>query len=50
MIAAVKLLKKLGAQIYEAGVIIDLPDLGGSKKLQEELKVPVFAICEFEGH
>lgn len=50
MIAAVKLLKKLGAQIYEAGVIIDLPDLGGSKKLQEELEVPVFAICEFEGH
>ncbi|WP_061231024.1 adenine phosphoribosyltransferase [Leptospira weilii] len=50
MIAAVKLLKKLGAQIYEAGVIIDLPDLGGSKKLQEEPKVPVFAICEFEGH
>ncbi|AXR62700.1 adenine phosphoribosyltransferase [Leptospira mayottensis] len=50
MIAAVKLLKKLGAQIYEAGVIIDLPDLGGSRKLQEELKVPVFAICEFEGH
>ncbi|EMO90483.1 phosphoribosyl transferase domain protein [Leptospira noguchii str. 2001034031] len=50
MIAAVKLLKKLGAEIYEAGVIIDLPDLGGSKKLQEELKVPVFSICEFEGH
>ncbi|WP_268768015.1 phosphoribosyltransferase family protein, partial [Leptospira interrogans] len=50
MIAAVKLLKKLGAEIYEAGVIIDLPDLGGRKKLQEELKVPVFSICEFEGH
>ncbi|EMN05902.1 adenine phosphoribosyltransferase [Leptospira kirschneri serovar Bim str. 1051] len=50
MIAAVKLLKKLGAEIYEAGVIIDLPDLGGRKKLQEELKIPVFSICEFEGH
>ncbi|PJZ52393.1 adenine phosphoribosyltransferase [Leptospira adleri] len=50
MVAAVKLLRKLGAEVYEAGVIIDLPDLGGGKKLKEELQVPVFAICEFEGH
>ncbi|MFB5651359.1 adenine phosphoribosyltransferase [Leptospira wolffii] len=50
MIAAVQLLQKLGAEVPEAGVIIDLPDLGGAGKLQKDLGVNVFSICEFEGH
>ncbi|PJZ70624.1 adenine phosphoribosyltransferase [Leptospira perolatii] len=50
MIAAVQLLRKLGAEVHEAGVIIDLPDLGGTAKMEKELQVKVFSICEFEGH
>lgn len=48
--ASIHLLKKLGADVHEAAVIVDLPDLGGTKKIEKDLKVPVFAICEFEGH
>lgn len=48
--AAIQLIQKLGGDIYEAGVIIDLPDLGGSKKIREDFKLNVFSICEFEGH
>ena len=50
MIAAVQLLQKLGAEVPEVGVIIDLPDLGGATKLSKDLGVNVFSICEFEGH
>ncbi|EPG72797.1 adenine phosphoribosyltransferase [Leptospira broomii serovar Hurstbridge str. 5399] len=50
MIAATKLLQRLGAVVTEAGVIIDLPDLGGASKLKKELGVDVYSICEFEGH
>src|ERR1700723_2081032 len=38
--AAVKLLKKLGADVVAAVFVIDLPDLGGAKKI-EALDVPV---------
>jgi adenine phosphoribosyltransferase len=48
--AAIQLLQKLGAEVQEASVIVDLPDLGGSKKIQSEFGVPVYSICEFEGH
>lgn len=47
-IAAATLLKKLNANIVEVTAIIDLPDLGGSKKLKE-LGHKVYAMCEFEG-
>lgn len=50
MIAAVQLLQKLGAEVPEAGVIIDLPDLGGAARMNKDLGVNVFSICEFEGH
>ena len=46
---AVKLLRKLGADIVAACFIIDLPDLGGRKKL-EDLGVPVRTLIEFAGH
>ncbi len=46
---AVKLLRKLGADVVAACFVIDLPDLGGAKKLQA-LGVPVRSLVSFEGH
>ncbi|MGH8136983.1 MAG: adenine phosphoribosyltransferase [Steroidobacteraceae bacterium] len=46
---AVKLLRSLGAEILAACFIIDLPELGGSRKL-ESLGVPVRTLVAFEGH
>ncbi|MEP1932629.1 MAG: adenine phosphoribosyltransferase [Roseibium sp.] len=47
--AACKLLRSMGANIEAACFIVDLPDLGGRKKL-EDLKVPVRTLVEFPGH
>ncbi|NRP70302.1 Adenine phosphoribosyltransferase [Ensifer psoraleae] len=46
---AVKLLKQMGADIVAACFIIDLPELGGRRKL-EALGVNVRTLIEFEGH
>jgi adenine phosphoribosyltransferase len=35
ILAAAKLMQRLGAKIVEAAVVIDLPDLGGSARLKE---------------
>src|ERR1700752_2270527 len=48
-IGAVQLLRKLGADIVAACFVIDLPDLGGAKKL-ETLGVSVRSLISFEGH
>ncbi|MBA8880561.1 adenine phosphoribosyltransferase [Phyllobacterium myrsinacearum] len=47
--AAVKLLQQMGADIVSACFIIDLPDLGGRKKL-EALGVNVRTLIAYEGH
>jgi adenine phosphoribosyltransferase len=47
--AAVKLLRSLGAQVLAACFVIDLPDLGGSRRL-EALGVPVRTLVAFQGH
>ena len=47
--AAVKLLQQMGADIVSACFIIDLPDLGGRRKL-EALGVNVRTLIAFEGH
>jgi adenine phosphoribosyltransferase len=47
--AAVKLLRRLGAEILGACFVIDLPALGGSRRL-EALGVPVRTLVCFEGH
>lgn len=47
--AAVKLLRSLGAQILAACFVIDLPDLGGTRRL-EALDVPVRTLVAFQGH
>ncbi|MCU0847897.1 MAG: adenine phosphoribosyltransferase [Spirochaetes bacterium] len=46
--AGAKLIEKLGGKIVEMAFIIDLPDVGGRKKIEKE-GYKVFALCEFEG-
>lgn len=46
--AAFKLISKVGGEVVEACFIVDLPDLGGSKKLLAA-GCPCIALCEFEG-
>jgi len=47
--AAVKLLRRLGAEILGACFVINLPELGGAQKLTD-LGVPVRTLVTFEGH
>jgi len=49
MLAGVKLLQRLGAEVVEAAAIVDLPELGGSARLKEA-GVPVFSLVHFDGH
>jgi adenine phosphoribosyltransferase len=48
-IAAANLLRQMGARIVAACFIIDLPELGGARKLRE-LGVEVRSLVSFEGH
>ena len=45
-VAATNLVRRMGAQVFEAAAIIDLPELGGSQKLQA-LGIPTFCLTEF---
>jgi adenine phosphoribosyltransferase len=47
--AAAKLLQQMGADIVAACFVIDLPDLGGRKRL-EALGVDVRTLIAFDGH
>jgi len=47
-LAAANLIKKLGGEIVECSFIIDLPDIGGKKKLIDA-GYKVFNLVEFEG-
>ena len=47
--ASIRLLQRAGATVVGATFIIDLPDLGGAKRI-EALGVPVSALVSFEGH
>lgn len=47
--AAVKLIGTAGGSIVGCAFVIDLPDLGGRKKL-EAMGAPVMALCQFPGH
>jgi len=46
--AGIKLIERLGGNIVACAFVIDLPDLGGRKRL-ENLGVDVHALCAFEG-
>ncbi|CDM58587.1 adenine phosphoribosyltransferase [Rhizobium tibeticum] len=48
-VAATQLLRQMGAQVVSACFVIDLPDLGGRRKL-EDLGVDVRTLVEFSGH
>ena len=46
--AGIKLIERVGAEVIGCAFIIDLPDLGGRKKL-ESLGMAVHTLCAFEG-
>jgi adenine phosphoribosyltransferase len=46
MVAASKLLQRLGANVIEAAAIIDLPELGGSGAVKET-GLDVYTVCSF---
>ena len=47
--AGVKLIERLGGDVTACAFVIDLPELGGSKKLQA-MGLPLHSLCSFEGH
>jgi adenine phosphoribosyltransferase len=49
MMAGMKLLEKLGAEVIEGAAIVDLPELGGSDKLRAA-GLPLFTLVNFAGH
>jgi adenine phosphoribosyltransferase len=49
MMAGKKLLQRLGAQVLEGAAIVDLPELGGSKKLRDA-GLPLFMLVSYDGH
>lgn len=46
--AAATLIGKMGGEVIECCFVVDLPDIGGRKRL-EKLGLKVFTLCEFEG-
>ncbi|WP_394777756.1 adenine phosphoribosyltransferase [Undibacterium sp.] len=49
MMAGKKLLERLGAEVVEGAVIVDLPELGGSKLLKSS-GLQLYTVCDFDGH
>jgi len=47
--AAATLIGKMGGQVVECCFVVDMPEIGGRKRL-EKLGLKVFTLCEFEGH
>jgi len=48
ILAAAHLIERLGGEITECSFIVDLPELGGTKKLQQA-GYKAFSLLEFEG-
>lgn len=46
--AGIRLMERLGAKVIGCAFVVDLPDLGGRKKL-EAMGMDVHALCAFEG-
>ena len=46
--AGIKLIERLGGDIIGCSFIVDLPELGGRKKLQS-MNMDVQVLCEFDG-
>jgi len=47
-VAGVKLIERLGGKIVAASFVVDLPDLGGLKRLAD-MGIETHTLCEFEG-
>ena len=47
--AAITLIRRCGGVVVECAFVVDLPELGGRKRL-EALGATVFSLTEFEGH
>lgn len=47
-LAAAALIEKLGGKVVEMAFIVDLPDVGGKKKLESK-GYKIYALTEFEG-
>ena len=47
LLAAASLTRQLGARVAEVAAIVDLPELGGSQKLQD-MGIPTFCLTAFE--
>ncbi len=46
--AAATLIGKMGGEVVECCFVVDLPEIGGRKRL-EKMGLKVFTLCEFEG-
>jgi adenine phosphoribosyltransferase len=49
MMAGMRLLQRLGAEVVEGAAIVDLPELKGSQRLRA-VGLPLFTLVDFEGH
>jgi len=49
MMAGKRLLERLGATVIEGAAIVDLPELGGSRRLREA-GLAVHTLVDFDGH
>jgi len=49
MLAAARLIQRLGGVIVEAAAIVDLPELGGSQRVRAA-GISLFTVCEFGEH
>ncbi len=49
MMAGMKLLQRQGATVLEGAAIVDLPELGGSRKLRDS-GLALFTLVGFDGH
>lgn len=47
--ASIELIQQVGGELVEACFVIDLPELGGRRRLEREGH-PVFTLVAFEGH
>jgi adenine phosphoribosyltransferase len=47
MMAGMKLLQRLGANVVEAAAVVDLPSLGGSKAIRDS-GFNLYTVCEFQ--
>lgn len=46
LLAAANLVRRMGASLFEAAAIIDLPELGGSQRLQDS-GIPTYSLTAF---